>query len=167
MGLIAGSASSPLSTASVSSWERWKALTPHLKIDDSESSITTCFRVPRRRASSRYPDVVDSAGWATLVGVGIAVGVVGVLSAVGRLPRNGIEGIRISSTMASNEAWERGHLAAAPWLVLAALANLLIAGGLWAWRPATGVVPGVVAGGTVLTVSLVIASAVSAHMAAR
>ena len=55
-----------------------------------------------------------AAGWATFVGVGIALGAVGVLSAVGRLPRNGLVGIRISSTMASDQAWERGHLAAAP-----------------------------------------------------
>lgn len=50
---------------------------------------------------------------------GAIVVAVGRMAAMGRLPRNVLVGIRIPSTMSSDEAWRAGHLAAASALTAA------------------------------------------------
>lgn len=50
---------------------------------------------------------------------GVIVVSVGLLSATGRLPRNLFAGIRIPSTLRSDQAWRAGHRAAAAALVTA------------------------------------------------
>ena len=53
-------------------------------------------------------------------------GSLGVLGAVERLPRNSIAGIRVKSTMSSDEAWREAHRAAAPTLLADAAICLVI-----------------------------------------
>lgn len=45
-----------------------------------------------------------------------AAAVLAPAMADGRLPRNGVIGLRTRHTMSSDAAWHRGHVAAAPWL---------------------------------------------------
>lgn len=52
-------------------------------------------------------------GWLLIVAGGV-VGTVGVLGRSGRLPRNRLVGIRLRSTMTSDEAWAAAHRAS--WL---------------------------------------------------
>lgn len=59
----------------------------------------------------------------------------GRLSAVGRLPRNLLAGIRIPSTMRSNEAWLAGHHAAASALTAAGFGPIMAAVVTVVWKP--------------------------------
>ena len=67
------------------------------------------------------------AGMAMMVG-GIALVVLGALGRTGRLTRQSIVGLRTKATLASDEAWEAAHAAAADWVVGAGA--ILLAGGV-------------------------------------
>jgi hypothetical protein len=58
---------------------------------------------------------------------GIIVITVGRMSAAGLLPRNMLAGIRIPSTLRSDEAWQAGHEAAATALTVAGLGPIAAA----------------------------------------
>ena len=67
------------------------------------------------------------AGIAMMVG-GIALVVLGVLGRTGKLTRQSIVGLRTKATLASDEAWNAAHEAAADWVVGAGA--ILAAGGV-------------------------------------
>ena len=67
------------------------------------------------------------AGIAMMVG-GIALIVLGALGRTGKLTRQSIVGLRTKATLASDEAWEAAHEAAANWVVGAGA--ILAAGGV-------------------------------------
>lgn len=59
---------------------------------------------------------------------GVLLLTLGVLSSVGRFPRNFVAGIRTSLTMANDQAWVAGHKAAAPLLVVSGVVTICGAG---------------------------------------
>jgi len=63
----------------------------------------------------------------TLGIVGVIVVALGRMAATGRLPRNILAGIRIPSTMRSDEAWIAGHRAAASALTVSGLGPIIVA----------------------------------------
>lgn len=75
--------------------------------------------------------------------VGVVFVVTGVLCMRRRLPRNGFVGIRLRSTMASDQAWREGHAAADPWVIAAGVGTF--AGGLaqaaTQWPSGTELIP--------------------------
>lgn len=74
------------------------------------------------RCSVVYVSKVISSGFG-----GLVVVVLGRMAAQGRLPRNLFAGIRIPSTMRSDEAWRAGHEAAVSALTVAGLGPMLTA----------------------------------------
>ena len=58
---------------------------------------------------------------------GVIVMVFGRMAAKGRLPRNLFAGIRLPSTMRSDEAWRAGHEAAASSLTTAGVGPIVVA----------------------------------------
>lgn len=66
---------------------------------------------------------------------GVIVVALGRMAATGRLPRNVLAGIRIPSTMRSDEAWHAGHLAAASALTVSGLGPIAAALVVGAKRP--------------------------------
>lgn len=61
----------------------------------------------------------------SLVMVGALLWWLAQVGQTGKLPRNGVVGIRTASTMQSDAAWEAGHRAAAPAVRYLALAQML------------------------------------------
>lgn len=112
----------------------------------------------------------DLAARVVLVVVMVATGVVLLATARagadGRLRRNGLVGIRTPATMASDEAWRAGHVAAEPatrWAGWVAIAS-----GVPALLPvAVGVGVGSVLAGSAAVLALVVRGAVVAGRAAR
>jgi uncharacterized protein YjeT (DUF2065 family) len=89
------------------------------------------------------------------------------LSRAGRLPRNGLVGIRIPSTLASDEAWQAGHLAAAP--LTRAIGGVWLGAGVVllfvaAESPAASILTG---GSTAAVLVLVLLAALVADRATR
>jgi len=58
---------------------------------------------------------------------GVIVFGLGRLAAAGRLPRNFVAGVRLPSTLHSDEAWLAGHRAAASALTLSGLGPIAVA----------------------------------------
>lgn len=58
------------------------------------------------------------------VAVGVLIAIVG--NYMGKLPRNGLIGLRLPWTLASDEVWERTHRFAAPILVIGGLCLVLV-----------------------------------------
>jgi hypothetical protein len=58
---------------------------------------------------------------------GVTVLGLGRLAAAGRLPRNLVAGIRLPSTLHSDEAWRAGHRAAASALTVSGLGPIVVA----------------------------------------
>ncbi len=61
----------------------------------------------------------------------------GRVAAAGRLPRNLFAGIRIPSTLRSDEAWRAGHLAAASALTVSGIGPIAVAAIMTLTRPAS------------------------------
>ncbi|MGO9560323.1 MAG: SdpI family protein [Acidimicrobiales bacterium] len=68
---------------------------------------------------------------------GVIMIVVGRMAAAGRLPRNLFAGIRIPSTLRTDEAWLAGHRAASTALTVAGLGPVVVAAVVAAKRPST------------------------------
>lgn len=64
------------------------------------------------------------AFWLALPGL-VLIGL-GLLARNGRLPRNGVAGIRTQALMASKRAWRAGHYAVAPIFVLGGAASVAL-----------------------------------------
>lgn len=69
---------------------------------------------------------------------GVIIVTLGWMAAAGRLPRNVLAGIRIPSTMRSDEAWLAGHRAAASALTAAGLGPIALGVVAGVWKPAGG-----------------------------
>jgi uncharacterized membrane protein len=105
---------------------------------------------------------------ATLGGAVIAT--VGFLGATERLPRNSLVGIRIPSTMRSDEAWRRAHRAAGPLFVFGGVGIFAVGAAFFPFA-AAGRVDDVIALGVliamlIVTLSLVLGATVLARTAA-
>lgn len=53
--------------------------------------------------------------------VGLLILVLGILSAIRKLPMNSLAGLRFPSTMVDDSVWRHSHRKAAPWMVLSGL----------------------------------------------
>ena len=67
--------------------------------------------------------------------VGVVIARIGWLGVKGRLPRQHWAGIRLPSTMRSDETWRAAHRAGGPWLVAGGLVGVLGGAGLLLVRP--------------------------------
>lgn len=96
---------------------------------------------------------------------GVVLLVMAALGAKGTLPRNGFAGIRTHKTMASDEAWNVGHRAAAGYTAVAGVAS--IGGGVAALFVADNdaAIAALSLGTAVVTVSLVLLATRRAHAA--
>lgn len=107
----------------------------------------------------------------------IAVGIGGVVTAEvarraasGRLGRNRVAGIRLPSTMRSDEAWAAAHAASAPTMIVTGWITLglaAVAGVLAVAGRSEGVVAGVVLGACAVLLVGVLASSAIGVRAAR
>lgn len=59
---------------------------------------------------------------------GLVFGGLGVLSLTGRLPRNGLAGVRIAGATADDKAWRTVHRASGPWMIATGAVGFLLAG---------------------------------------
>jgi hypothetical protein len=98
---------------------------------------------------------------------GVVLVVVGRLAASGRLPRNILAGIRLPSTMRSDEAWRAGHDAAASALTLAGCGPMVAAAAVGVTRPAPEAQKVLVRLGTAWMAGWLGLATVRAHRAAR
>ena len=66
---------------------------------------------------------------------GVVIGGAGWAGLTGRLPRQHWAGIRLPSTMSSDQTWRAAHRAGGPWLVAGGLVSLIGGAGLLLVRP--------------------------------
>ena len=71
--------------------------------------------------------------------VGAAVGGAGWAGMTGRLPRQHWAGIRLPSTMRSDQTWRAAHRAGGPWVVAGGLVGVIGGTGLLLVRPTAAV----------------------------
>lgn len=105
-------------------------------------------------------------GGVVLLGAAVVVFIVGRMSAAGTLPRNWMVGIRVPSTLASDEAWETAHKAGG-WLMQLAAIGPLIAGIVTLFRPSGETAVVAIFAGLIWLVLFVIASGFAARRALR
>jgi uncharacterized membrane protein len=98
---------------------------------------------------------------------GVIVVGVGRLAAMGRLPRNILVGIRIPSTMRSDESWRAGHRAAASALTVSGLGPIAVAAIVGAKRSDTDTQTFLVRFGTAWLLAWIGVATVLASRAAR
>ena len=98
---------------------------------------------------------------------GVVVITVGRMSAAGHLPRNMLAGIRIPSTLRSDDAWQAGHAAAATALTVAGLGPIAAAAVVGVRRSRTRVREARLADRYRLAARLVALATVQARNAAR
>jgi len=98
---------------------------------------------------------------------GLVVVVLGLMAATGRLPRNLFAGIRIPSTMRSDEAWRAGHQAAVSALTVGGLGPVLTALVAAAKRPGRDVQESLLRVGNVWLLGWLGVATFQAHRAAR
>ena len=103
------------------------------------------------------------AGGLVLLIAGVIVAGIALLGRVGKLPRNYFVGIRLPSTMRSDEAWVAAHRVAWPYILVTAIL-ITISGVFFLLNPDEPPAEWVLI--TVILVPLVI-GAVRAHLVAR
>lgn len=106
----------------------WFPRLPHPAVDAfvQQIGVPTMARVP-----------LDPVSGAVKLGLSGAVMVaLGRAAARGRLPRNLFVGIRIPSTLRSDQAWRAGHLAAASALTVSGIGPIVVAALIALTRPA-------------------------------
>lgn len=105
-------------------------------------------------------------GGIVLIGAAVLLFVIGRMSAAGTLKRNWIVGIRVKSTLESDEAWETAHKAGGWMLQLSALGPL-IAGIVTLFRPSGEIAVFAIFAGLIWMLLFVIASGFAARRALR
>jgi hypothetical protein len=98
---------------------------------------------------------------------GVIVIALGRMAATGRLPRSNFAGIRIPSTMRTDEAWRAGHQAAASALTAAGVGPVVVAFVVGVKRPGGDAQANLLRIGTVWLIGWLGLATVQASRAAR